>query len=234
MNMIIRGCFEPVAIYGAIGIILACFYTYRKKDFTLRIFIMITLLMIIWRPFTNVQSSRYAIILLFPVIFFSVFFCRNLNLISAKIKMPDKYISLISCILFVALIVICVGKLTRYNRYDDYLVNGCSIIKKDSHLAKKPFAFNYTRNYLQIYYYTKLPIIDILEKTHKELIEDIKLRITEKPGYDVIYFFYEKKTSEPFIEAEALGITENSWTLIYSQYLNNKKNKQLCIYKFQR
>ena len=150
-------------------------------------------------------------------------------------KIPQKLIQYLPLCLVVILTVICIVKNLNYKSYTP-IIDAARIVRNDPHPGKRVI-YTMSRS-TQIEYYTKekvyMPLTD-LENGSNDLTPELCLEIIKQEAANsasTIYIFSTATAKSPVITAGDLGIKNDSWKLLTTQYFNRKKKKVLRVYKY--
>ena len=244
LNQLSRILFEPFFILMIAGFFLAFYLNWHRRNRVFYSVLICIVFMIAWRICINLLSKRYSEILIYAGIGFTVYFlyvfppwifyrCRPfLQRRYPKIEQIMRcYPRLISRVLIFILILVCFGKLSRYNRYDDTIPKSCEAVKRDVAKFKKPLIIELCGEQARFHYYSGLSIFSINEDSSRE--EQWK-RLSQllKRDYDVAYVFCKEKQEEKFSIFSAGASTKN-WEQIFSAPKDNRKKIYFNVYRYK-
>ncbi len=225
LEKMIRMIFEPVGLACLLGLWgIIRWRTPKTLKFVLIYPIIIFLVFAwLWRCGLSVLSSRYFVIFLpFAIIFAAIGIC------SPKLPVWGRRI-----LLFV-IVISCLVKVFLNFSQEDYLRKALLALREDAkayeHVAIGDFI---DRKWIIKYY---LPDMDyfLFPQQKQTLAETVSARMFEFAYWgDVAYIICFKNTAEAPLAAEALKVGDSQLSLLYSTYVNRKRKRQLCIYKFE-
>lgn len=239
--------FEPIAICGIAGLILAAFLFRKewKERFYLWVFLTIVF-MIFWRMAIKIISSRYGLPLMIPFTIATSFLFFNLDKLKIK-KIPEKYLKYLPYFCIAMIVIAGIGRTLCKDPYQTFRKTGLAIKQdiqknKEQKLFTSPFGIN---NQLdrppQLSYYSSLPPIwydeRLILKDGKQDFSIIKPIVLwechrKESKHDALYFFLMQESKSPVLTAALLQLPENSFTLVSSEYRNRKKKKILRVYRY--
>lgn len=234
MNALCKVFFEPVGYCALIGIIIWIYYAFRRKKVEMILMLLFFTVMFSWRPFTAVQSSRYYVILILPVILFCVYFCYSPQLWKTRFKWEKKNAVLLSAILFGILFLACLGKTLHFNLYEGSFRKGCAIMKADAKNYKKPKFISFADYQLKINYYSGISDHNAIpEADLPRLVRNIGKMIRGNSKNDVFYFYLSQSVESPCFSAEMMALKPGTLHCLYSGFVNNKKKKEWRLYRYR-
>lgn len=239
-----RILFEPFFLLMIAGISLAFFLNIHRRN---RMFYSILFgvgFMIAWRTCVHLLSKRYSEILIYAGIGFTAYFlyvfppwlfCRCRPFLQRRYPKIERTmrcrLRLISRALVLILILVCFGKLSRYNRYDDTIPKSCDAVRKDAAKFKKPFIIELCGEQARFHYYSGLPVSSINEDAGRE-DQWKQLSLFLKRDYDMVYVFCKEKRGEKFSVFSA-GAAAGNWEQIFSAPRNNRKKIYFNVYRYK-
>ncbi len=204
--------FEPIAVCGMLGLILA-FVLQRKQKSDFFWFAAVSILfMIVWRVLIQIVSSRYAVLLLYPATIGTVYLCFKvpefLNFI------PEKWRKLLPYGLMAALTLACVGKDLHVNPYDDYLIRCGTYLRENA--APDASVLCYSAAVTRIEYYSGRKTLELhpKEDTAPEIERAV---LNRKPDWLVLNGRKQENI--------------RNCTLVQTYDLNRKKKKKVYLYR---
>lgn len=231
--------FEPIAVFGWAGLI-AALYLYRKERSTLYLTMIFSLaFMILWRCAIQIVSSRYAEILIFPMIAAAAFFIFQLeNIRKIFPVIPEKHVKYLPVAIVAILTVICIIKNLNYNSYTP-VMDAAQLVKEDKAPGKRVIYTMDTDRARQIEYYSGEKVCflnpfpeDYSNKLTPELCRKIIAEATAKESAETVYIFVKTSARSPVVTAGELGVKESAWQLLTEKYFNSKKKNVLRVYKY--
>ena len=200
--------------------------------------------MIAWRTCVHLLSKRYSEILIYAGIGFTAYFlyvfpswliCRYRHFLQRRYPKIEQtmrcYPRLISRVLILILVLVCFGKLCRYNRYDGTIPKSCEVVKRDAAKFKKPLIIELCGEQARFHYYSGLPVSSINEDAGRE-DQWKQLSLFLKRDYDMVYVFCKEKRGEKFSVFSA-GAAAGNWEQIFSAPRNNRKKIYFNVYRYK-
>ena len=244
-NQLSRILFEPFFLLMIAGISLAFFLNIHRRN---RMFYSVLFgvgFMIAWRACVHLLSKRYSEILIYAGIGFTAYFlyvfpswliCRYRHFLQRRYPKIEQtmrcYPRLISRVLILILVLVCFGKLCRYNRYDGTIPKSCEVVKRDAAKFKKPLIIELCEEQARFHYYSDLPIFSINnDSTREEQWKHLSLFL--KRDYDVIYVFCKEQPGEKFSLFSEEAYAEK-WEQIFSAPRNNRKKTYINVYRHRK
>lgn len=229
-----RCLFEPLAVCAVLGIILALWLCRKKQD---RMFWLVScslFFMIFWRVGVEIVSGRYASILIYPTVILVSYFCFHLKELPGMTKVPEKFQYFLPWCLLLIATGISIGKDLRFNHYEEYLRKCADIARLDSMHFQHPLALTYGTEVKRIGYYSNLTTLFYGKGTKIDWNADEISDILKRYRYfgDALYLFIDEKGKAPLIMAEALGVSEQEWSMLASCFQNNHRRKRLTLYRY--
>lgn len=231
--------FEPIAIFSICGIV--CSIIFIRKEHKARLFFVLfcILFFCVWRVIIVIISSRYSIILLFPAIIFSVYFCfcipKLIEYFSPNRSVKFLWISY--CIAFILLIA-CLGKTFRVNPFSGYIIQIADDLKKNINFHK-----NYNIGILaddkdgkRMEYYADHPIETMdgfcFLSSKPDFVIIKRILNENKFKYDILWIVLKEQSTLPPLKPEDLDLPETEWELERTYYINTKKKSQMRLYRY--
>lgn len=216
--------FEPVMVLALLGGIYLLAAFWEKKTAVYWCILFSVAFMFLWRVCIQINSSRYAVILILPALFLNIFFFVPMSL-----YFPKKYrtVFFVGCI--VVLFCVFIGKFARYNRFPNALKNACLTMDGDSRRFQSFDVYEFMNDAKRIRYYTGKDVKSIQVKEDcisAEILMGI-LQSQKRPAY----LFLEEETAPAFSQ-ESLKTIPGEWTLITSKYQDNRKKRCTSVYRF--
>ena len=230
--------FEPVALVGLLGLILA-FLLFRRKNTVLFWTVFIFLIfMAFWRVAIQIVSSRYAAILIFPMTLAAVFFVFQSEQIRKVLPaFPEKYAKFLPAALLAILTLISVGNNLNFDSSSS-VMETAQLLKADR-ISGESLIFSLNPDRCkQIEYYTGLKTVKLdpkLKRFYDSLTPELCRRILELTAPqkgDALYIFAISPTKAPVLTAAETGVEESSWKLFSEKYMNRKKKRVLRVYRY--
>ena len=245
LSQLSRILFEPFFLLMIAGIALAFFLNIHRRN---RMFYSVLFgvgFMIAWRTCVHLLSKRYSEILIYAGIGFSAYFlyvfppwlfCRCRPFLQRRYPKIEQTMRcrprLISRVLILILILVCFGKMSRYNRYDNTIPKSCEAVKKDAARFKKPLIVELCGEQARFHYYSGLPILSIDDNSSRKEQRKQLLQLLRK-DYDVAYVFCKEKRGEKFSIFSAEACAEN-WEQIFSAPRDNRKKTYVNVYRHRK
>ena len=223
--IILKGVFIPLWVLYVLGIVLYIYQTIRKKE-KARLFpvFCISAFMIFWRWGVDVNSSRYSIALIIPVIGFSSYFICNNN-ISAIFRL----ITSLTCFAYL------IHKDLRVDPQTNYLIDICQAIKQDSKTKLSPVVWSFEGNNNRLCYYcgSNIPVHELQTDFSNGNLQDYISRCVLNAGldHDCVYIFIRNKTGKEPIKAKNIGFSEKKWRIKIHGFCNSHKKKEFYLYE---
>lgn len=243
LSQLTRILFEPYFILILPGALLAVLLNRHRRD---RMFYVIAggvIFMFLWRGCITLLSKRYSEILIFAGICFSVYFLylfplwlprrfsSRLQQYVPKLKRAlERCPRLFSRALVLFLVIVSLGKLCRFNRYDDTLPKSCAAVRADAADCKAPLLVEICGETARFQYYTGLPVVSIdhyAEQTAQR--KQLKKLLRES---NFAYVFLEEKSGQE-TPAAAVGAAESEWKQIFSAPRDNRKRAYINVYRYR-
>jgi hypothetical protein len=219
----------PVFITGLVGIFLFLVINRKKSDFFPIILIMAAIFMILWRVAVTIESARYALAILFPILIFTSYFPYHFlqpfpfeRFFNEKVKIG---IGRFLCIL---LFLILTAKVLHYNPYADCYIRVSQAIEADSEKRHSSIVL-YTKgdsDWLRFEYYLKRKILSVDRGLAKK--ENLEEQLSLYSGmYDGIYIISHNMLPESVEESSRAGFSE-----LMSTFSNRHRRKKFYVYFF--
>lgn len=229
--------FEPYAVIAVTGLFILLLQRKVKWNYLSLTILGAILFMLGWRLGILIVSSRYAAILIYPVIIFSVYFCFQISSSLAKIShLPEWGRKYLPYALVTLLFCISCIKIFHLNPYRNYLQEISLAVKNDSRKYPDVFLLSETGNTKRYQYYTGIETIPLPELDYPKHIPDpLKLKQTlyhYSFRNGVFYVFIESKSSLGHFSAKDLELTDKEWMLFDEKFQNRHKNRKLLVYKY--
>lgn len=240
----------PVAIWGILGLLLALVLFWKKTDkFTYWFFFLALSFMLSWRLAMRIMSSRYGLFLVIPCTIGASYLCFHLRRFFELIPFcPEAFLKRIPLICMAIFLAINISRLAVQNTREAFLTVGQAVAKditflKENGGVTKPVGFctEFTR-FGQMRYYGKIPIARhplFLRDMPPDARRDGILRLIKGhchhgrvPRNDTLYFLVEEPSDTPVITASDLGVPEECWGLISSEYRNDRKKAVFRAYRY--
>lgn len=227
MNSIIDALFYPVFIGAIIGIV--CFlYDYRNNYFLIFSTIGTLLILISWRIIINIVSSRYAIILIWPAMFFTAYCLCSLYKKTYSLPHKQRHfikslIIVIGCVIFATLL----GKTFHLNPYRTVLQDAGNIIAQDCPERTTGLLLDYSNDASRLSFFS--------DKEVFLAYPEIKLST-----FDIDILPFENTNTTAYIICEFESETEQQQVarmlppraeLLFKSYRNKKKKKYITVWK---
>lgn len=161
-----RIVFEPVFYIMAAGMVLALLNPPYRKRFFLPLALALVF-MFSWRCCITMLSARYAAIFIYAGVGFSAYAAYRLTpFLTAAFFHPanrcfrflHRHMRLAGRILLLAIILICIGKFLRYNRYDGCIPESVALVKADSGQMEEARFFDFCGEAARLQFYLGLPV----------------------------------------------------------------------------
>ncbi len=207
--------FEPIAVCGVLGLVLAFILQRKQKSDFLWFAAVSILFMIVWRVVIQIVSSRYAVLLLYPATIGTVYLCFKVPEFLKFI--PEKWRKFLPYCLTAVLVLVCIGKDLRVNPYDDYLIRCGTYLRENS--APDEVVLCYADAVTRIEYYSGRKIIELYPK--EDTVPEIERAVQKRvPDWLVLY----GKKQENI----------RNCTLVQTYDLNRKKKKKVYLYRVNK
>ncbi len=240
--------FEPVAICGLLGLILAVIFF--RKDWKNRYYLWIIfslLLMLSWRSIIQIVSSRYGLFLMIPFSIAAGYFFSKLEFLNLYFKkIPLKYLKYLPYLCAGMIVVAGIAKTLAKDPYQAYKKTGLET-RQDIEKNKEEKLFtaaigvcNQAARPGQHSYYSSLrtychpALIPKAGKINLSKVKNIIQRECHRKNskYDAVYFFLIQERKAPVITSSHVQLPENSFILVSSEYRNRKKKNILRVYRY--
>lgn len=241
-----RLLFEPIAVGTVLGCFTALWIFHKQRGLFYWSITATICIMLIWRMafYSMMLSSRYASILIYPAIIFTVcFFFQlkrkkqrdNSQLSHLQNQIPKVYPA-IPYFLVIGLAVACLIKILHYDPYESHTVKLCQTLSRE--IAGKNYLIYAQQGRDRIAYYSGAPInnIQLLEnETNLSLYTALNQSILKNKNIwkDVYYVFYLKKGDpEPTAQYLQIDPSIGSWECVHRELTSRRKNKEIVLYRF--
>lgn len=225
--------FEPVVVAGWLGLITAL-VVFRKEKSVLYWTLALALpFMILWRCGIRIVSSRYAEIMIFPMIVAAAFFVFRLeHLRDFFPRVPEKFVKFLPAALLIVLTLSCLIKDFRFSPYNPFMEAGF-IVKADKSSEKSVVYAPSSDRCNQIRYYTgkEVKILTDAPPLQQEQCRRI-IADASAHSYKTVYIFAVSSANEKPLAAVDAGVKNSDWHLMTERFFNAKKKKILRVYKF--
>ena len=153
----------------------------------------------------------------------------NVEMISlGGLQVPESVVVSWGIMLF--LVIVSLGKLCRFNRYDDTLPKSCAAVRADAADCKAPRLIEICGETARFQYYIGLPVVSIdhyAEQTAQR--KQLKKLLRES---NFAYVFLEEKSGQE-TPAAAVGAAESEWKQIFSAPRDNRKRAYINVYRYR-
>lgn len=217
-----RVLFEPFWIVGLWGIILVlfCFREVRQTKVFVPLFGCLAI-GILWRLAIAIPSSRYASVLLYPAVIFTI-----VGIYGTRVPL------FVARIIFIVIAAICLGKNFRFNEYSQHLQLAGAAIRKDSAAYRSPIVLDFCEEHSRLRYYTSFRTIHM--RLNPKLPQELQIAANLRQfgfDHDVIYVVLKKKSSDG-LSAEQIAVPESQWKQLFSSSMDNRKKKYIFVYRY--
>ncbi len=191
-----QGLYEPIAVCGILGLILAMILRWKQKDAFFYMLGIGILFMICWRVGIRIVSARYTAILFFPATIGSIYLCFKLpeflKYLPEKYlaRIPEKVHKVLPWLCVTALVISCVVKAVLVNPYDDYLIRCGEYLRENA--AKDEVILVYKQDQTRLEYYSGMKATGL------------EPEVTD---------YHKRERSDELITA-AIGATEAKWLVL--------------------
>lgn len=244
LDQISRILFEPFFIFMIVGFFLVILLNWRRRDRFFYFFLVAFGVMLTWRYVVNLVSKRYSEILIYAGICMTAYFlalfpswisCRFHPFLQRHFRRMDQmlhqYPRLVSRVLILILVLICFAKLSRFNRFDDTIPQSCTVVKTDAKMFKKTMILDACEEFPRLKYYSGMPILSLRQEARETRLK--KIAVLLKRPCDAFYVFLKEKPGEQ-TAAASIGAAENEWTLIFSEWRDNRRKLLINVYRYRR
>lgn len=216
--------FEPLAVTAGLGLLVLAVELYRtghRREFWFGIAGL--LFLIGWRSVVEIQSSRYASLLIFPGLLMIAAFCywRRFPLCFSRGVLTG-------------LVIVAVVKDLRFNRYDDFIPFCSRMIQADATQYHAPLVLDFCGEGARLKHYTRMNVIPELGSGSS--VVDLSVIRDELPLFrysgDAVYVVCNRRAGQEKIEAQEVGCSKTSWKLIASRFRNNRRKLAVCVYRY--
>jgi len=241
--------FEPVALCGLIGLILAA-VLHRKKRGNFYMFFAISLfLMVAGRLAIRILSSRYGLILLIPFTIATSFFCFKVKDICSLFipSIPQKFLKYLPYICVGLLVLISLTRTMTRRRDNTYLLVGKIVAEdaqrcRDERLLVNPVGYSTRMDRMrQLEYYSGMPVIiykSLLNWTNsqaqRETVRQLIQWLCHQRHFarDAVYFFIQGSSTDLRLSAQMLNLPEGSWHLIAEKFTGGRRKIPVRVYRY--
>lgn len=226
--------FEPLAVCAFLGILLSLWLCRARRDRQFWLVSSGLFFLIFWRVVVEIGSGRYASILIYPTVIFVSYLCFRVKELPGMTRVPERFQHFLPWSLLLILVCVCLGKDFRFNRYEGYLRECTDIARRDSTRFQSPLALTYGKEMKRIGYYSGLPTLcygngDVIDRNAAEISALLK---RHRYYGDAIYLLVDEKRDASPITAELLGVSEREWSMLASNFQNNRRQKRLTLYRY--
>lgn len=235
-----RCVFELFFALMLCGILLALYCRWgkpcRKRFF---IFAAGLIFMSFWRSFFELLSSRYSSIFIYPAIGFTIYFCYAFvpaAALTIRKKFPRfarnllAYRKVIGRTAIALIMLGCLLKLARYNRFDRVIPNAAAAAKNDPYARKNVrMIIDYTGVGRRYNYYARIYVKQFVRKKEIPLAQQVKKELEKSRC--VLYIFINEKR-DAVLTAGELGIRERQWKRIFSEPRSNSRKMHISVYRY--
>lgn len=231
--------FEPFAILGVFGLILAAILYWKRHSPLYWVIGLGILFMLSWRLGIQIISSRYASILIYPVVIATAYFCFQTEWLVKYIpKIPAKWCKYVPYLFVIGLGAASLGKALHYNPYGDRLLLISKLILKDAQGRSNPHILAANHDFFRLMYYsglpsTPIPYSDLPEKQYLENIGNSLKNGTMEPA-DHIYFvlYASTKKKKGYYLQKFSDKLKPHFQYLGEFYHNRKKRYVTRVYRF--
>ena len=220
-----RIVFEPVFYIMAGGMVLALLNPPYRKRFFLPLALALVF-MFSWRCCITMLSARYAAIFIYAGVGFSAYAAYRLTpFLTAAFFHPanrcfrflHRHMRLAGRILLLAIILICIGKFLRYNRYDGCIPESVALVKADSGQMEEARFFDFCGEAARLQFYLGTP-------------DEIRKRLA---GSVCAYVFCNEPPGH-FFSPQDMKMTPQQWSRLYSSPEDNRKKIYFSVYRYRQ
>lgn len=242
LSQLSRIVFEPIFGVMIAGMLLALLLNFRRRGWRFYAVLIGVGFMLVWRSCLHLLSKRYSEILIYVGIGFSGYFlllfpawfaCRFRPLLQRYCPKAEqvmrRFPRLIGRVLIFVLILICFGKLSRYNRYDDTIPKSSEVVKQDAANFRRPLVLELCGEQDRLHYYSGLSILAVNQEASRE--EQWK-RCSQllKREHDAAYLFCKERREETH-SLFPKGAVAGDWELIFSAPQDNRRKLWINVYR---
>lgn len=235
--------YEPIAVGGALGLLVAAFFYCRFKKPVGKFAWLIActvIFMLSWRLAIQIISSRYAEFLIYPACIATVFLCFKVpELLFPLVQkyIPQKFWKIWKLLPYMLVCGFCIASVCKAVRYNPHMpiISMAQVVKEDAakHPGKRVFILGDHRC-RQYSYYSGLKgkrYRGMDFKNHEPNIWTILYLIRRhRVDNDLLYFFIVEKTENPPFELIVRGKKNPNWRFISQDYMNRREDKVLRVY----
>lgn len=236
--------FEPVASVAMLGVLLALAINAGKRGRLFWLLAGVLTVAVVWRSCIDLISNRYAEIFLFAGFGFASYFIFKLpGWLGCVLKSLSwrgasgfaafltRHSLAISRILLLCLVASCIGKLTRYNRYDYGFAESAKTVRRDAAIHGPAELHSFAGDGPRLRYYSGLPVVTHeIEGTTPSAME---LRAVLKNRELTIYVVCDQPP-DAILSHEEADVAPEDWERIYSFPRDNRKKLYLNVYRCKR
>ncbi len=229
MTPFLKICFEALFAGGCIGLALILFRSRDRKIWGVAIAILLMMLGRIWFG----GSSRYSIVMILPLICLAVMGCRLVPETLADLfpTVFRRYRVAICRFLFLALFFACIGKVLHVNRYADFLIRASQAVREDAVAYRAPLMLNFNSDASRLEYYSGVPAIACDYRGEEVTMWELEDRLESWSYFhDVLYL--SRNISGREIPPETWKIGDRELTKVFSGYRNNRRSRQIVVYRY--
>ena len=232
-----RIVFEPVFYIMAAGMVLVLLNPpYRRRFFLPLVFALV--FMFSWRCCITMLSARYAAIFIYAGAGFSAYAAYRLTpFLTAAFFHPQyrcfrflrSHMRLAGRLLLLAIIIICIGKFLRYNRYGGCIPESAALVKTDSGQMKDVRFFDFCGEAARLQFYLGRPVEAQKETGRKFTAPDeIRMRLAGS----VCAYVFCNEPPDHFFSPQDMEMTPQQWRRLYSSPEDNRKKVYFSVYRY--
>ena len=234
-----RIVFEPVFYIMAAGMVLALLNPPYRKRFFLPLALALVF-MFSWRCCITMLSARYAAIFIYAGVGFSAYAAYRLTpFLTAAFFHPanrcfrflHRHMRLAGRILLLAIILICIGKFLRYNRYDGCIPESVALVKADSEQMEEARFFDFCGEAARLQFYLGLPVETWKEAERKFTTPD---EIRKRLAGSVCANVFCNEPPGHFFSPQDMKMTPQQWSRLYSSPEDNRKKIYFSVYRYRQ
>lgn len=241
IKLIPQAVFEPIAVIGLAGLILAA-VVYWKRHGILYFPVLIALcLMVFWRVFAHIGSSRYAAILIYPCVIGGAYLIFRTGGFFRRTLFCQKYFPVflnrhLSTLLLMAFLIASVGRCLHYNPYGDYMIRLAETLAEDA--GKYDNVCILSAGKTRLAYYSGLPVTDLGWESDDLRIEKKRIRDIfysyDVQKHETVYFVLSENAAEPpGYTFEQLSESARKYcTLVGEFYRDTRKKRLTRLFRF--
>ncbi len=233
LNQLPRILFEAFFVLMIAGCILAVMRNFRRRSVQFYFLAASLIFMLAWRVSIETLSKRYSAVLIYAGVCFSVYFIYSvlpyLALCFRRFFRKEaafvlrRYSRLARRVILLVLVLLCIGKLSRFNRYDNALPEMCRAVTADASGYSRIVILELCGEADRLEYYLEKPVIPMDEQLKPESAAVNKRIAALLAGkeYDAVYVLCKEKK----------GVASGS-ALIFSMPNSNRKKLYLNAYRY--